>query len=62
MSAHNPESTVLISTHLIADIEGILDEVLFIQNGKLLLQKSAHQIREEEGKTVDGLFREVFKW
>ena len=62
VSNHDPEATVLISTHLIADIEGILDEVLFIQNGKLLLQKSAQEIREEEGKTVDALFREVFKW
>ena len=62
LQAHNPDSTVLISTHLISDIEQILDEVLFIQNGHLLLQKSAHQIREEEGKTVDALFREVFRW
>ena len=61
LNAHNPDSTVLISTHLIADIEEILDEVLFIQDGKLLLQKPAQEIREE-GKTVDGLFREVFKW
>lgn len=62
LQAHNPDATVLISTHLISDIEQILDEVLFIQNGHLLLQKSAHQIREEEGKTVDTLFREVFRW
>lgn len=62
LNSHNPDATVLISTHLISDIEQILDEVLFIQNGHLLLQKSAHEIREEEGKTVDGLFREVFRW
>lgn len=62
LNSHNPDATVLISTHLISDIEQVLDEVLFIQNGRLLLQKSAHEIREEEGKTVDGLFREVFKW
>ena len=62
LNTHNPDATVLISTHLISDIEQILDEVLFIQNGKLLLQKSAHAIREEEGKTVDALFREVFRW
>lgn len=61
LNAHNPDSTVLISTHLISDIEGILDEVLFIQNGKLLLQRPAQDIRDE-GRTVDGLFREVFKW
>jgi len=62
LTAHNPDSTVLISTHLIADIEGILDEVLFIHNGKVFLHKDTAQIRSEEGGTVDGLFREVFKW
>ena len=59
---YNPEATVLISTHLIADIEQILDEVIFIQTGKVLLQKSVDAIREENGKSVDELFREVFKW
>ena len=54
--------TVLISTHLIADIEQVLDEVVFIQNGQVLLQKSVDAIREENGKSVDELFREVFKW
>ena len=62
LATHNPDATVLISTHLIADIEGILDEVLFVQNGKLALQKATSEIRTEEGATVDGLFREVFKW
>lgn len=59
---YNPEATVLISTHLIADIEQILDEVLFIRDGYLLLQKSVEDIRAEEGMSVDGLFREVFRW
>lgn len=59
---YNPEATVLISTHLISDIEQILDEVVFIQNGHILLQKSVDEIREENGKSVDALFREVFKW
>lgn len=59
---HNPDATVLISTHLIADIEPILDEVLFIQNGSLVLQKSTADIQEQDGKTVDELFREVFRW
>ena len=62
LAAHNPDSVVLISTHLIADIEGILDEVLFVQNGKLVLHKATSEICSEEGATVDGLFREVFKW
>ncbi len=59
---YNPDATVLISTHLIADIEQVLDEVVFIQNGKVLLQKAVDAIREENGKSVDELFREVFKW
>lgn len=59
---YNPESTVLISTHLIADIEQILDEVVFIHQGHIQLQKSVDEIREENGKSVDELFREVFRW
>lgn len=59
---YNPEATVMISTHLIADIEQVLDEVLFIRDGNLVLQKSVEDIRAEEGKSVDELFREVFKW
>ena len=59
---YNPDSVVLISTHLIADIEQILDEVLFIQNGQLILHKTVDEIRQEHGTSVDGLFREVFKW
>ena len=59
---YNPEATVLISTHLISDIEQILDEVLFLRDGHLLLKKSVEDIRAEEGKSVDELFREVFRW
>ncbi len=59
---YNPEATVLISTHLIADIEQVLDEVVFIRNGQIVLQSTVDAIREEHGKSVDELFREVFKW
>lgn len=59
---YNPEASVLISTHLISDIEQVLDEVLFIRDGHLVLKKSVEDIRAEEGKSVDELFREVFKW
>ena len=59
---YNPESTVLISTHLIADIEQVLDEVIFLRNGKLVLHQSVESIREEKGMSVDELFREVFRW
>lgn len=58
---YNENSTVIISTHLIWDIEKVLDEVVFIGNGQLILQSSVEQLREEHGKSVDALFREVFR-
>lgn len=58
---YNPEASVLISTHLIADIEQVLDEVVFLQYGEVVLQKSVDDIRSEDGKSVDALFREVFR-
>lgn len=59
---YNPEASVIISTHLISDIEQVLDEVIFINNGNIVLHKSVDAIREESGKSADELFREVFKW
>ena len=59
---YNPEASVIISTHLIADIEPALDEAIFIDKGKIVLHKSIDEIREEHGKSVDELFREVFRW
>lgn len=59
---YNKEATVLISTHLISDIEQVLDEAIFIQNGDILLQKNIDEIREEHNKSVDELFREMFRW
>ena len=59
---YNPEASVIISTHLISDIEQVLDEVIFINNGNIVLHKSVDVIREESGKSADELFREVFKW
>ena len=59
---YNPEATVLISTHLISDIEQVLDEVIFLKDGKVVLQKTVDEIREEHQKSVDELFREVFRW
>ena len=58
---YNPEAAVLISTHLIADVEQVLDEAIFIQNGQILLQSDVDSIREEKGMSVDQYFREVFK-
>lgn len=57
---YNPEATVLISTHLISDIESILDEVIFIKYGQLSLYDSVDNLREKQGKSVDAYFREVF--
>ncbi|MEG1742213.1 MAG: ABC transporter ATP-binding protein [Acetivibrio sp.] len=54
-------SSVLLSTHLISDIENVLDEVVFLKNGQITLQSSVDDIRMKEGKSVDALFREVFK-
>lgn len=58
---YNVEGTVLISTHLIQDIEKVLDEVIFIKDGRIQLVSSVDDIREKEGKSVDAVFREVFK-
>lgn len=61
ISNYNPESVVIISTHLISEIESVLDDVIFIKNGEIVLHKSPDLIREEYAKGVDELFREVFK-
>ena len=61
ISNYNPEAAVVISTHLIADVEHILDDVAFLSRGHLLLQSSADDLRAREGKSVDAVFREVFR-
>lgn len=58
---YNEHGSILISTHLISDIEQILDDVIFLKNGEIVLSSSVDEIREEHGKSVDALFREVFK-
>ena len=58
---YNPEASVIISTHLISDVEKVLDDVIFINRGQVVLQSSVDEIREEKGMSVDALFREVFK-
>lgn len=60
ISNYSEEATVLISTHLITDIEQVLDEVIFIRDGRVVLQDTVEHIRESRGKSVDGFFREVF--
>ena len=58
---YSEDSTVIISTHLIADIEPVLDYVVFINQGDIAMSATLDQIREEQGKSVDELFREVFR-
>jgi len=61
LSNYNENGTVLISTHLISEIENILDYVIFINQGQIVLNATVDEIRGEQGKSVDALFREVFK-
>lgn len=58
---YDPSATVLISTHLITDVERVLDEFLFLYNGKIIRGGNADTVREETGKSLDELFREVFR-
>ncbi len=57
---YNENASVIISTHLISDIEHILDEVIFIKDSALVMHSTVDEIREQHGKSVDGVFREVF--
>lgn len=61
MTNYLEDSTLLIATHLISEIENICDEVIFISNGNIVLQGNVDEIREEKGKSIDALFREEFK-
>lgn len=61
LSNYNEQGSILISTHLITDIEPALDDILFIKNGQIVLSSTVDTIREENGKSVDSLFREVFR-
>lgn len=57
---YDENASILLSTHLITDIENVLDEVIFIRYGQLVLQSTVEAIREEKGKSIDAYFREVF--
>ncbi|WP_434796344.1 ABC transporter ATP-binding protein [Terrisporobacter vanillatitrophus] len=61
LANYNEDSTLLIATHLISEIENICDDVIFISNGEIVLQGNVDEIREEKGKSIDALFREEFK-
>lgn len=58
---YNEDGTVIISTHLISDIERILDEVIFIREGKILCHEGVDEMKEREGKSVDEVFRDYFR-
>ncbi|MEY8404147.1 ABC transporter ATP-binding protein [Oscillospiraceae bacterium 44-34] len=61
LTNYNEEGTVLISTHLISDVERVLDEAIFLKEGKIMLHETVDAIREKEGRSVDTLFREIFR-
>lgn len=61
LSNFSPGASVIISTHLISDIERILDEVIFIDKGKIILQSSCDDLRKKYNKSIDEIFREMFK-
>lgn len=61
ISNYNENAAVILSTHLIADIEKVLDDIIFLKEGQIVLNKTVDEVRDESGKSVDALFREVFK-
>jgi ABC-2 type transport system ATP-binding protein len=62
LSNRSDDSTILLSTHLISEIEQYFDHVIFLRQGSVVLNGDAEEIRNEQGKTIDELFREVFRW
>ena len=60
ISNYDEQATVLISTHLISDVESVLDEVIFLKEGEIYLHRNSDELREETGKSIDEYFREVF--
>ena len=61
LSNFNEEASIIISTHLIADVERILDEIIFINNGEIILTSSADELRNKEQSSIDEIFRRYFK-
>ena len=61
LSNFNENASVIISTHLISDIEKILDEVIFIDKGQIVLQSDADKLRNKENASIDEIFRRMFK-
>ena len=61
VSNYNPEASVIISTHLIADVEKVLDSFVFIRDGRIIMERDVASAKEEYGKSIDEIFREVYK-
>ena len=61
LNKYNPEACIMISTHLITDVEQIFDDIIFLKKGEVVLTDNVDDIRDREGKSIDMLFREVFK-
>lgn len=61
VSNYNPEASVIISTHLIADVEKVLDSFVFIRDGRIIMERDVASAKEEYGMSVDEIFREVYK-
>lgn len=62
LNHYTEDALVIIATHLIADIESVLDEVVFLKDGKVELHRNCDELREERGSSINDIFREVFKW
>jgi len=61
LANYNREAAVIISTHLIQDVEQVLDDIIFLKEGNIVLHGNANEIRAEKNMSIDSLFREVFK-
>lgn len=61
LSNYNPNATILVSTHLIGDVEKILDDVIFLKDGRVMLAAPAQELKKEKGCSIDAVFREVFR-
>ena len=61
ISNYSENATVILSTHLISDIESVLNYVLFLKEGSIIRQGDVESIREEKGMSIDQLFREEFR-
>lgn len=58
---YNPEGSMIVTTHIVADMERLFDDVVFLNNGSIVLSGNAEDLRNQHGKSIDNLFREVFK-